>query len=124
LYKWEDGEIMRNKWIVCILIVTLMWPFAVNNSTAGGGGSCSGEDENQCLAVVFGTAAVLVIGVYVLTKLADGGKPVASEKEPFEKKAFPNNNQVDPLAEKHVTALAFEIEDKVAQNGDVIIWKW
>ena len=44
--------IMRNKLIVYILILTLsMSIFVVNTSIAGGGGSCSGEDEKQCLAV-------------------------------------------------------------------------
>jgi hypothetical protein len=116
---------MRNKWIVCILILTLlMGPFAANTSTAGGGGGCSGEDEKQCLAAVWGTAAVLIIGVYLVSRYAGDKKPEAAGKQPQAKEALPTDYQVDSLEEKQVTALISEIEDKVAQNGDIIIWKW
>ena len=116
---------MRNKWLVCILILTLlMGPFAANTSNAGGGGGCSGEDEKQCLAAVFGTAAVLIIGVYLVSRYAGDKEPVALGTQPLEEEALPTGDQIDPLAEKQVTAFAFAIEDKVAQNGDIIIWKW
>ena len=101
-----------------------MGPFAVNTSTAGGGGGCSGEDEKQCLAAVFGTAAVLIIGVYLLSRYAEAKKPVALGKQPLAKEALPTNYQIDLLAEKQVTAFSFGIEDKIAQNGDIITWKW
>ena len=116
---------MRTKWIVYFLILTLlMGPFAANTSIAGGGGGCSGEDEKQCLAAVFGTAAVLIIGVYLVSKYAEGKKTVASGKQHVAEEAVSANYHMDPLAEKQVSASTFQIEDKLAQNGDIIIWKW
>jgi hypothetical protein len=101
-----------------------MGSIAAKTSIAGGGGGCSGEDEKQCLAAVFGTAAVLIIGVYLVSRYTEAKKPVASGKEPLANDALPTNYQIDLLAEKQVTVLTLGIEDKVAQNGDIIIWKW
>jgi hypothetical protein len=116
---------MRNKWIVCTLILTLLiGPFAVKTSAAGGGGGCSGEDENQCLAVVFGTAAALILVVYLVSRHTGEKESVASGKQPLPHEALPVNYHVDTLAEKQFTASSFKTENQVTQNGDIILWKW
>jgi len=120
----EKGIIMRNKWIVCILLLALFTGLAVNTSIAGGGGSCSGEDEKQCLAVVFGTAAVLIIGVYLVSKYAEDKKSAASGMQPGGKAAPSTYNDLALLEEKQIEASAFALKDRVARNGDIILWKW
>jgi len=117
--------IMRNKWIVYILVLTVsISPFTVNTSTAGGGGSCSGEDEEQCLAVVFGTAAIIITGVYLVSRYAEAKKTETPEKQSLVEEPLSTKYDIDLLEEKQVITSTFQIEDLVTQRGDLIIWKW
>jgi hypothetical protein len=116
---------MRKISIVFILILTLlMSPWSVNTSTAGGGGGCSGEDEGQCLTVVWGTAAVIVIGVLLLAKYGKEEKPETPEKNSSAKEPLPTHYSLDHMEERQVTASSFPMEDLIIQNGDMVIWKW
>ena len=116
---------MQAKWMVYTLVLTMaLGPFAVNTSNAGGGGSCSGEDEKQCLAVVFGTAAVLLAGVYLVARYSDKKNPETQGNLSQTGGNLPMSGAPGPVNEKHVRASPLEIKDRIAQNGDIILYKW
>ena len=114
---------MGNKLMAFILVLTLsMTPFTVNNSFAGGGGGCTGEDAGTCWAVVGGiTAATLIIlTVWAVTET----KTETSEGQPSGKESLPANFTIDPVETKPVTASTHHIKDRIAPNGNIIILKW
>jgi len=116
---------MRNELIIFILILTLSLSlFTVNTSIAGGGGSCSGEDEKQCLTVVFGTAAVLLVGVYLISRYNRDDKSNTPDKQSLQKSSLPTKYDIPHLEEKLVTMPTIPIDARIMQNGDIIMWKW
>lgn len=115
---------MWGKFIVCILVLALlMAPFAADTSVAGGGG-CSGEDEGECLTVVFGTAAVIFIGTYILLRQTETNKTEAIEDQINKRETSPLYSYIDLSERNQITTFPLNIDNRIAQNNNIGIRQW
>jgi len=101
-----------------------MAPFAANTLVAGGGGGCSGEDEGECLTVVFGTAAVIIIGTYILLRQTDANKTEALEDQTNKPETSPLYSYIDLSERNQITASPLNIDNRIAKNNNIVIWQW